>query len=230
MERSTGDITDSGTIRERLKRLPVFPLPNGVLIPGGHLPLHVFEPRYRALVRDCLRDDRLFAVGLLEQEELVGAKPPAIRPVAGLGEISAHAELSDGRFFILVKGIARTRILEELRSPKPYRVVRAVAVHEEHPLDAEQLSVSTQVLKRLVSDLTRHLPEEAGKPMAEACLAEPDPGLLADTVASAVLVDTAQRQRFLEELDVVRRLELMNLAVAAVLERISSRSGGRTFN
>jgi Lon protease-like protein len=229
MEQTDG-ITDPKTIRERLKQLPIFPLPNGVLIPGGHMPLHVFEPRYRELVRDCLGDDRLFAVGLLEEEELIGAAPPAIRPVAGLGVISAHAELSDGRYFILVKGITRTRIVEELDSSRAYRVVRAVAVAEEKPLDAEQLSVSTQVLRRLVTDLTRHLPDDAGKPMAEACLGESDPGLLADTIASAVLVDTTQRQRFLEELDVVRRLELMNLAVAAVLEKVSRRSGERSFN
>ena len=86
-----------------LEALPIFPLPQTVLFPGALLPLHVFEPRYRTMVKDCLSTHKALAVALIrETEERDVHRHPLIERVAGVGVIIDHVELPDGRYNILV--------------------------------------------------------------------------------------------------------------------------------
>jgi len=80
-----------------LTSLPIFPLANCVLLPGGLLPLHVFEPRYRAMVKDCLATHKAMAIALISETGGRDAnRHPAIEGVCGLGVIIDHVELPDG--------------------------------------------------------------------------------------------------------------------------------------
>ena len=92
--------------------LPIFPLPGITLFPGGILPLHVFEPRYRQLTRDCLVSARKWmALPMLEpgfEEEYEGR--PAVKAVCGVGEVVQFKEHPDGRFDVVLRGIGRVRI------------------------------------------------------------------------------------------------------------------------
>src|SRR6266487_254461 len=98
---------------QALKALPIFPLPKTVLFPGAVLPLHIFEPRYRAMIGDCLTRDKALAVALIREDApRDGNNHPAIEPVAGVGLIVDHAKLADGRYDILVHGQARVRLDE----------------------------------------------------------------------------------------------------------------------
>src|SRR5258707_5074427 len=102
-----------------LEALPIFPLPQTVLFPAALLPLHVFEPRYRAMVKDCLATHKAMAIALIRDsserhaDEASGAlhrrRHPEIAPVAGLGVIIDHAQLADGRDNILRQGPCRVR-------------------------------------------------------------------------------------------------------------------------
>lgn len=95
------------------RRIPLFPLPGVVLLPGTLLPLHIFEPRYRALVADALAGDRTIGMALLKPGwELRGENPP-IYPVGGAGTIADSEELPDGRFNIVLEGTFRFRIVAE---------------------------------------------------------------------------------------------------------------------
>src|SRR5882672_6917792 len=96
-----------------LEALPIFPLPQTVLFPAALLPLHVFEPRYRAMVKDCLLTHKAMAIALIRDggERSVdlpaGAarrRHPIIEPVAGVGVIIDHVQLADGRYNILLQG------------------------------------------------------------------------------------------------------------------------------
>src|SRR5689334_16300545 len=89
-----------------LSDLAIFPLPNCVLLPGGLLPLHVFEPRYRELTRDCLAGNRLMAIARLQPgyEVAYHARPP-VQPLCGVGRILCADELPDGRFHLLLRGV-----------------------------------------------------------------------------------------------------------------------------
>ena len=103
-----------------LRDLPIFPLPNAVLLPGGVLPLHIFEPRYREMTRDCLAGARTMAIALLRPHEI-----EEIFPICGIGTIRVSEELPDGRFHLVLSGVARIRIDEELPLDRAYRRVRA---------------------------------------------------------------------------------------------------------
>jgi Lon protease-like protein len=115
---------------------PMFPLRGVFLFPGQILPLHVFEPRYRRMVEDSLDGaGRIVMANQLEQERPDGP-PPAVLPVAGLGEIARYERLPDGRFMLLLFGLARVRIAE-IESCNPYRLVRCTTF-DEIPVAPEQ--------------------------------------------------------------------------------------------
>ncbi len=105
------------------RRLPLFPLPEVVLLPGTLLPLHVFEPRYRAMVTDALSGDRTIGVTLLRPGSDPAAPAPPIHPIGTAGEIVEDERLPDGRFHILLEARFRFRVLDE-DPPDPYRIAR----------------------------------------------------------------------------------------------------------
>ncbi|MCB9989968.1 MAG: LON peptidase substrate-binding domain-containing protein [Rhodospirillales bacterium] len=107
--------------------IPVFPLSGVLLLPSGHLPLNIFEPRYIAMVDDCLKGERL--IGMIqprenEAEEMQAS--PDLFDVGCAGRITAFEETEDGRYLITLTGISRFKITEELPlSPGGYRQVAA---------------------------------------------------------------------------------------------------------
>ena len=103
------------------KRLPIFPLTGAVLFPGMQLPLHIFEPRYRAMVGDALIRDRLIAM-IQPQRPEDGAPLFSIGCVGRIGEIQA---MDDGRYNLILEGTTRFRILRELDVATAYRQVEA---------------------------------------------------------------------------------------------------------
>ena len=114
--------------------IPLFPLPNVVFFPRMPLPLHIFEPRYRAMVRDAARGPRLIGMVLLRgdwEKDYAGA--PEIFGVGTVGELSRIDELPDGRFDIVLRGLREFVIHREL-TRSPYR--EAVVSWREPPHDA----------------------------------------------------------------------------------------------
>ena len=125
---------------------PMFPL-GSVLVPGMILPLHVFEPRYRAMVRDALASDRL--IGMI-QPRIEPADPldpdevPELFDVGCLGRIAGCDEVEDGRFNIVLEGLSRFRVAREATVDTPYRQV-----------DADR----TEVRQKYVDKFAKILPE-----------------------------------------------------------------------
>jgi uncharacterized protein len=105
------------------RRIPLFPLPGIVLLPGTLLPLHIFEPRYRAMVADALAGDQTIGMAMLKPGWERAGATPAIFPIGGAGRIVASEELPDGRYDIVLEGEFRYRVLDEA-PPAPYRVAR----------------------------------------------------------------------------------------------------------
>lgn len=108
--------------------VPVFPLSGALLLPGGQMPLNLFEPRYLAMFDAALSKDRV--IGMI-QPRFSGEKGQPDRPnlcdVGCLGRITAFSETGDGRYIITLHGITRFRILEELQCNTPYRRCRIAA-------------------------------------------------------------------------------------------------------
>lgn len=118
-------------------RIPLFPLPNIALFPHATLPLHIFEPRYRQMTVDALAGERLIGMVKLKAGWEGSASPqhidPEVHNVFGVGQIAGHHELPDGRFHIVLRGIGRARIVEELSSDRLYRVARIESLPDAPP-------------------------------------------------------------------------------------------------
>jgi Lon protease-like protein len=111
-------------------RIPLFPLPNVVLFPGMPLPLHVFEPRYRKMVKDVLEGHHTIGMMLLRPgwEPHYQGRPP-VYEIGCAGLVERCEPLADGRFNILVRGLARFRIVDE-REDEPYRLASVAALED----------------------------------------------------------------------------------------------------
>jgi Lon protease-like protein len=105
--------------------IPVFPLPGALLLPRGHMPLNIFEPRYLAMVDAALAGSRL--IGIIQPEAEDGTSQPRLYQVGCAGRISQFAETGDGRYLIQLTGIARFRVVGEEATGTPYRTCRITA-------------------------------------------------------------------------------------------------------
>jgi uncharacterized protein len=190
----------SGTAR-------IFPLPNLVLFPSVVQPLHIFEPRYRQLMDDALADDRLMALALLKPgwEEEYHNRPP-IFPVVCLGRIFKEERLPDGRYNLLLQGLSRARIVEELNTDHPYRSGRLELLSEgpEPPGGSGH-----QLRERLRTQMQRWLAaRESALDQLDTLLSSGlSLGTLCDIFSFALPFDSELKQSLLEEMDPGRRVK-----------------------
>jgi Lon protease-like protein len=210
-------------LRKAVAALKVFPLHGAAVLPGTPAPFHVFEQRYRALVTDALAGDRIVAIPALFGKSDVHALRPPLRAVCGAGFIESEERYPDGRFDIVLRGIARVRLVEELPHTRLYRQFRAEILEDRLPAGgASALDGALEGLRQLVYGLSTKLPQESGAAqLAEAVAQMKEPSAIVDLVAAAAVSEPDARQRILEELDVARRLELVVGEVAGVLLMLS---------
>ncbi len=189
-----------------LSSLPIFPLPNCVLLPGGLLPLHVFEPRYRELTRDSLAGHHLIGVARLRPgyEQTPYGRPPVYERF-GVGKIICSEELPDGRFALLLRGVARVEIARELPVARKYRMVEAHQLSDAScdPADARDHHHKLITL----CDRLAEVIEQGGAQLRDLARAFETPGACADAVAAALIMDADARQELLEACDPMVRLQ-----------------------
>lgn len=210
---------------EVLASLPIFPLPGLVLLPGGLLPLHFFEPRYRALAADCLATEaRCMAIANIPPDAAAGATPP-ILPRACVARIVEARDNPDGTYDVLLEGLARV-FLEELPSDDPYRRARARALRDRVPeggLDARDCEVA----RSLAADIARIAAKS--QPGFTLLASDDDPpGLWVDRLGAQLVPDPDVRQELLEILDAQQRLELVIRALAALDTELRAASEGES--
>jgi Lon protease-like protein len=209
-------------------RLKVFPLQGVVVFPGTPTPFHVFEPRYRELVADALASDGVLAVPTLAAPGEDVLRPEAVRPIAGACVIEDHQKLPDGRFHILVRGLARVRLGRELPSGRAYRAFRAEVLEDVvAPGGDDALESKREGLEQLLVQIAAGLPAESGAPRLAADAARLGPSALADLAAAALVTDGDARYAILAELDVGRRLDLVLAEAAAVVLAIGGAGGAQ---
>ena len=107
------------------ERIPVFPLPGAILLPGGRLPLNIFEPRYLAMTRDAMGGARMIGMIQPKEDERGDGRAPEIYSLGCLGRIVEFSETGDGRYLIALTGVCRFRVTEELECDTAYRQVLA---------------------------------------------------------------------------------------------------------
>jgi Lon protease-like protein len=186
----------------------LFPLPNLVVFPHVIQPLHIFEPRYRELMQDALADDKLIAMAALAPgwENDYEGRPP-LEPVACLGRIATHERLPDGRFNLLLLGLHRVRLIEELPPNRLYRVAKVQLLEDNYSVTGE--AGRKRLYQRLMAAFRQKLePIVQGHEQLQKLLqTEMTLGTLTDLMAYTLDFDDAFKAQLLGELDVDRRAE-----------------------
>ena len=202
---------------EDLQRVALFPLPNAVLFPSTILPLHIFEPRYRAMTREAIEHKRPIVIcKFTEPRTLNAQQQPLFCEIGGVGFIRNYQNLPDGRYNILLEGVSRVRVTEELvDTGKLYRVGRAEIIAEQSDTSGA-LGALITTLKRCITGLEAEyatLSQALQKILREV----QTPAALSDTIASLIISNPEVRQHMLEEPHVERRLDELITRIAALL-------------
>lgn len=196
-----------------LDAVPVFPLPGTVLLPHTLMSLHIFEPRYRQMMAYCLDNQRVMAVAMLDERgEPDGHGRPPIHSKAGLGYVRRSARLPDGRYNIVLEGVARVDVSHEHGPETAFRRAHAM-LHTDATEFSPAVLSAVHALRALCG---RAFNGPDGEEVL-ASLGPLDPARLADTIAASVVEDAQERQRILEATDVLDRVQLVSGALGAYL-------------
>lgn len=182
-----------------ITRLSVFPLAGAVLFPRMQLPLHIFEPRYRALVRDALsRDQR---IGMIQPRD--AKDPPGLFDVGCIGKISHVEALEDGRYNIILEGLTRFRIRRELEVQTAFRQVEADLIADDEVHQTLGLMERASLERE-----ARRFADAQGYAVDWNAVGQLDDEALVNGIAQVAPFDAAAKQALLEASSLSERAEL----------------------
>ena len=182
-----------------MTRITIFPLPGAVLYPGLQLPLHIFEPRYRAMISDALARDR--RIGMIQPQRAVEGAP--LFSIGCLGRIDDVQALEDGRFNIVLEGEQRFRILRELDVSTPFRQIDAEL------LEDTGIDVLAPIERASFEREARRFADAQGYAVDWEQVARLDDAALINGVAQIAPFDLAAKQALLEAPGLSERCELL---------------------
>jgi len=200
-------MSDEGRVVALPAVTPIFPLPGVLLLPRARLPLHIFEPRYRAMTADALDGDGMIAM-VQPRDPESEERAPELYDIACLGRIVESEQLDDGRFLLTLEGVIRMRLAEELPEKDGYRRARADYADYAHDLDPPGAGGAVD-RDGLLAALRGYL-------AARGLTADQDAiGRLADeplvnALAMACPFRPAEKQALLQAADVPARAELLD--------------------
>jgi Lon protease-like protein len=185
-------------------RLSVFPLPGALLFPHMPLPLHIFEPRYRAMVSDAMARDR--RIGMIQPRPCPGAESehPPLFEIGCVGRITEVEALDDGRYNLVLQGIALFRVLRELEVTTPFRQVEADLLPP--PAGDEVLAMSRRAALELES---RRFAEAQGYAVDWQAVGRLDDEALVNGIAQIAPFDVAAKQALLEAPNLDERADML---------------------
>ncbi len=188
-----------------VRELPIFPLPV-VLFPGMPMPLHIFEPRYRAMLAWALERNRMFCVALMKSGISEAASTEDFYQTAGLGLVRACVQRPDGTFNLVLQGLTRVQFAGFIEE-EPFRIAHLRELPSRAAPQVQAEALATKLLE-LCGELRSHcsgIPEKLGEQLAKMT----DPEMLGDVIAHTFLQDAYRRQQLLEEAEVSERLRAL---------------------
>ncbi|MFM9977024.1 MAG: LON peptidase substrate-binding domain-containing protein [Sphingomonadaceae bacterium] len=194
-------MTETVAARERLS---IFPLGGALLFPRMHLPLHIFEPRYRALVSDAMARDR--RIGMIQPRPQTTASdaPAQLFDMGCVGKIAHVEALDDGRYNIVLEGLARFKLLRELDVTTPFRQIEAAI----EASDAIEINLSLGRRASLEHE-SRKFAEAQGYAVDWEAVARLDDEALVNGIAQIAPFDAAAKQALLEAASLADRADLI---------------------
>lgn len=182
------------------KRISIFPLTGALLFPGMHLPLHIFEERYRALINDAMARDR--RIGMVQPK--TGGDIPQLFDVGCVGKIIDIEAMDDGRFNIVLEGVSRFRIIEEIDASTAFR-----QVHAEIEENAELDEVLASAERAALEIESRKFVELQGYQVDWDSIGRLDDMSFVNGIAQIAPFDAASKQALLEVDGLSNRAELI---------------------
>ena len=191
-----------------LLRVPIFPLAGALLFPGSQLPLHIFEPRYRAMIRDALASDKLIA--MIQPRPTGGddddsGNSQSLFEIGCIGRIAACDELDDGRFNIVLEGLSRFRIAREAEVATPYRQVDA----DRSGFDEAEDEVLAFAQRAEIERESRAYADSLGYEVDWDSVGRLDDEMLVNGIAQIAPLDVGSKQALLEARDLASRADLL---------------------
>jgi Lon protease-like protein len=181
-------------------RLSIFPLAGALLFPRMHLPLHIFEPRYCAMVSDAMARDR--RIGMIQPRG--DGDPPLLFDLGCVGRIAEVEALDEGRYNIVLEGTALFRVARELAVTTPFRQIEAELIPL--PQESETLSLGHRAALETES---RRFADAQGYAVDWDSVARLDDEALVNGIAQIAPFDAAAKQALLEAADLATRAELI---------------------
>ncbi len=211
-------VADMGELMTAVEAIPLFPLPGTVFIPHTMLPLHVFEARYRDLVEDAMKGNGFLAVPRLKPGWEKGYEGrPAVFETTGFGKIVRCDRLPDGRANIVILGVGRLKIREEIPRDAIYRVAEGAFLTDELPEGGQpMLDAQVKRLRMMLAQIAGgrpHLVERVAPLMSHDMGSVP----FLNGLAHLILPDVDARQRFIELSRVTDRIETVETLLAGAL-------------
>ena len=189
----------------RLLRVPLFPLPGAILFPRSQIPLHIFEPRYRQMVRDAVNGDGLIAMIQPQLVEVEDDSNQPLYPVGCVGEIVGLEEIEDGRFNIILNGSNRFRLVREVSGDSPYRCAEVDIA----AFDDEEPPPLALVQRAEVEREARRLGDAMGLAVDWDAVARLDDEMLVNAIAQVAPFDVGAKQALLEQPSLEGRADLL---------------------
>ena len=187
-----------------MARLSVFPLPGALLFPGMHLPLHIFEPRYRAMMSDAMARDR--RIGMIQPRPGAYApnEPPPLFDIGCVGKIAEFEALEEGRYNLILEGLSLFRVMRELDVTTAFRQVEAELL----PIMAENDTLSLSRRSSLEME-SRRFADAQGYAVDWEAVTRLDDEALVNGIAQIAPFDVAAKQALLEAEGIEDRAELI---------------------
>ncbi|CAN5249414.1 LON peptidase substrate-binding domain-containing protein [soil metagenome] len=190
-------------------RLSIFPLPGALLFPRMHLPLHIFEPRYRAMISDAMARDRRIGVIQPRPNDRGAGKAtqrdgPALFEIGCVGKIGEFEASEDGRYNLVLEGLSLFRIVRELDVTTAFRQVEAELL----PL-AEEPELLSLSRRSLLESESRAFADAQGYSVDWDAVTRLDDEALVNGIAQIAPFDVAAKQALLESPDIEERAELI---------------------
>jgi Lon protease-like protein len=184
---------------ETITRLSVFPLPGAVLFPRMHLPLHIFEPRYKAMVQHALASDQ--RIGMIQPRST--GERPLLYDIGCVGKIGHVEALEDGRYNIVLEGLSRFRVLRELEVATPFRQVEAELIATDDAYETLELLERASIERE-----ARRFADAQGYAVDWEAVSRLDDEALVNGIAQVAPFDAAAKQALLEAGDLSTRADL----------------------
>ena len=202
--------------------IPIFPLSNFIIFPNTTVPLNIFEPRYIQMIDDSMKSHRM--IGMIQPKKSGELKKPDLYEVGCIGKITSFRETEDGRYLIIINGVSRFSIDQEIKTDKLYRSCKVNYQNYKEDLDNKIVKFAIKDLDKILDDL-KSLFDKKGFMVDWSSLKKQDFSETLNTLSMASPFSLEEKQVLLETKDLnTRKLRLEEILKTYTLDEFSNKT------